>query len=188
MFPRDNQQMIVGKGEGFRHHNAPGWTVFTAHAGFLYFQLHGGYTPFVNELQAWNIVTLVRDGRWHHVVVTYNGNRDLSGVAFYIDGKAKQLGSDSNNLRDGDIRNYVHAAIGAPPTPGMPSDAFYQGALSELHVFDRAITPADVAKLYADGAGNYRRRESAGWWRAIISMKAKERRWPISPVTAATAR
>ena len=144
--------MIVGNGWAFSTHNAPGWTVFTAHAGFVYFQLHGASTPFVNELQAWNINTLVRDGRWHHVVVTYNGNQDLSGVAFYIDGKAKRLGSDSNNLRDGDTRNNVHAAIGAPATA---NDNFYEGALSELHVFDRAVTPANVAKLYAGRAGNY---------------------------------
>ena len=146
------QQAIVGNGAGFFKHNAPGWTVFVAHAGYIYFQLHGSGTHFVNELQAWHIGTCVRDGRWHHVVVTYNGNQDLSGVVIYIDGAAKSLGSDSNNLRDGDTRSNLHATVGAAPGS---NDNFYQGALSELLIFDRVITRDEVAKLYANGAVNY---------------------------------
>jgi protein involved in polysaccharide export with SLBB domain len=146
------QQMIVGKGAGFRHHSAPGWTVFLANGGFLYFQLNAASAPLISELQAWELNTQLCDGRWRHVVVTYNGNQDLSGVAFYIDGMAERLGSDSNNLRGGDIRNKVDATIGAAANS---NETFYRGALSELHVFDRAITSADAAKLYARGRGNY---------------------------------
>ena len=147
-----DQQMIVGKGEGFLS-TAPGWTVFTANGGFLYFQLHAASESRASELQAWELNTRLCDGQWHHVVVAYNGNQDVSGVAFYIDGKAQTLGTDSNNLRDGDIRNDVHATIGAPGTPGHRG--FFPGALQEMQVFDRALTAADVAKLYDRGAGNY---------------------------------
>ena len=185
---RQGQQMIVGNGAGFFHHNAPGWTVFTAHAGFLYFQLHGASTPFVNELQAWDIRTLVRDGRWHHVVVTYNGNRDLSGVAFYIDGKAKPLGSDSNNLRDGDIRNNVHATIGAPAAAAAPDDTFYHGDLSEMRIFDRRSRPPTPRSSTPTRRSTAVREKSAGWWRATTSTRAKGRRSTISPATATMAR
>ena len=93
--------------------------------------------------------TRLCDGRWHHVAVSYNGNQDLSGVAFYIDGNAQGLGADSNNLHAGSIGNDVHATIGATAT----RDGFYRGSLDEMQIFDRAITPADAARLYAGGVG-----------------------------------
>ncbi len=156
-----DQQIIVGKSAGFLDHSAPGWAVFTANGGFLYFQLNAAREFRSSELQARELNTRLCDGQWHHVVVAYNGNQDSSGVAFYIDGTDQALGIDSNSLRDGDIRNEVHATIGATagPTAGVPGTpahrGLYPGALNEMQVFDRALTADDAAKLYADGKGNY---------------------------------
>ena len=123
-----------------------------------------------SELQARELNTRLCDGQWHHVVVAYNSNKDSSGVAFYIDGAAQALGIDSNSLRDGDIRNEVHATIGATAGPtagvtGYPAHrGLYPGAFNEMQVFNRAHTAADAAKLYADGKGNCTARwGSAGW-------------------------
>ncbi len=144
-------QQIVGKCARFFDHSAPGWTVFTNKAGFLYLQLNAARKFSTSELQAYELKTRLCDAQWHYVVVSYNGNRDVSGVAFFIDGAAQPLGTDSNNLQDGDIRNEVHATIGATST----GQGFFHGALDEMQIFDRALTAADAAKLYAAWAGNY---------------------------------
>jgi hypothetical protein len=144
-------QQIIGKGASFLDHGAPGWTIFTNKIGFLYFQLNASNRFSVSELQAYELRTSITDGRWHHVIVSYDGNQDVSGVAFYIDGTLQPLGNDSNNLRDGDIRNEVHASIGATAT----GKGFYHGALNDVQIFDRALTAADTAKLYSNGTGDH---------------------------------
>ncbi len=121
------QQMIVGKGAGFYDHSSPGWTVFTAY-GWLYFQLNAESTFGVSELQAREITTVVCDGQWHHIVVTYNGNEDISGVTFYIDGVAYSPGSDINDLSADNITNSVDATIGGtPPYGDSPPAGLFQG-------------------------------------------------------------
>ena len=144
--------MIVGKGTGFLNHNAPGWTVFTAY-GYLYFQLNAGSLFGVSELQARDSVNnaQVCDGTWQHVLITYNGSGNGSGVVFYINGAGHTPGTDSNNLYAGDLTNDADPTIGATPTP----DGFYQGALAELDVFNRTLTTADDQTLFANWAGDY---------------------------------
>ncbi len=105
-----NQQMIVGKGQGFLGHNSPGWTVFSAY-GFLYFQLNAGVEFQSDELQAWDLGTPICDGAWHHVTVTYDGSKTASATHFYIDGAGQTLGTDSDNLWANAVHSHVDATI-----------------------------------------------------------------------------
>ncbi len=147
-------QMVIGKGDGFLDHTAPGWTVFTAY-GYLYFQLNAASVFGISELQTWDLSDYICNSEWHHVVITYNGGMSTSGVAYYIDGVAQPLGADSNDLGDYDITNDVDSTIGATPGATPDQQGFFHGALAEMDVFNTVISSADVATLYNGGAGDY---------------------------------
>jgi serine/threonine protein kinase/protein involved in polysaccharide export with SLBB domain len=151
-------QQIVGKIASFFDHDAPGWTVFVNKLGFLYFRVDASSEAGVSQLQVYELRSSLCDGKWHHVVVSYGGNLDASSVAFYIDGAAQPLGIDSNNLRAGDSRNKVHATIGATAT----GKGFFRGALSEMGIFDYALTAVEAAQLYSAGSGTFGAAKLAG--------------------------
>ena len=144
------QQMIVGKGQGFVDHTSPGWTVFSAY-GYLYFQLNGGTSFGVTELQARKISTLICTGGWQHVVVTYDGTDTASGVKMYVNDVEKSVGSDSDDLSWNDITNNDDATIGATPV----GTGLLSGKLQEVAIFSGALSSTDVYSLYNSGAGDY---------------------------------
>ncbi len=141
-----NQQMIVGKGQGFLGHNSPGWTVFSAY-GFLYFQLNAGVEFQSDELQAWDLGTPICDGAWHHVTVTYDGSKTASATHFYIDGAGQTLGTDSDNLWANAVHSHVNATIAGT--------GYFSGELQQVLIFNTNIGEAEDTDLYNTGAGDY---------------------------------
>lgn len=112
-----------------------------------------------NQGPVWN------DGRWHHVVGTYDGN---GGAALYVDGwlqgtalgtpfdaTAKAAGMPSSYVRAGyaDVsriqvrfgRNFYNNK--------WPLSENLAGSIDEVSVFDRALTAGEIASLYAAGVG-----------------------------------
>ncbi|MGW0212491.1 exo-alpha-sialidase [Streptomyces sp. NPDC003233] len=78
--------------------------------------------------------TAYNDGQWHHLVLRRGGGR----LSLFVDGTEKSVadipGSVSRNSPFG-----VH--IGQR----MDSRAFFTGAIDEVHVWDRALTDAELA-------------------------------------------
>lgn len=79
-------------------------------------------------------------GRWYHLV----GVRDAANqqLKLYVDGKL--AGTQAVCLGDASTG---HTVIGRGQFGGKPVD-YWRGAVDDVHVFDRALTDADVAKLY----------------------------------------
>jgi hypothetical protein len=81
--------------------------------------------------------TRVNDGVWHHIVFTHN-----SGVQkLYVDGVLENTGSQTFTTDGG----YGH-------TLGVrPFGTYYNGFLDEVRIYNRALSAAEVKRLYQSG-------------------------------------
>ncbi len=82
---------------------------------------------------------------WQHVFATYDGSGKAAGAKIYINGKQVKTAALKDNLT-GEIRN------DAPFNIGLHSNWYrYHGAIDELRVYDRVLSPTEVAKVAAFG-------------------------------------
>ena len=105
------------------------------------YSIHNGYANFTkgNSFTGTAILypVTVRDGNWHHLVVTLSGT---SGYA-YVDGgtnKASTVVSPCDTPTD-------ILAIGRA---GSSSGDYFQGFVDEVRIYNIALSVSDVAKLY----------------------------------------
>jgi hypothetical protein len=147
---------------------APGWALLIDSTGRPYFDLINSLTGN-NYLQIGTTTATVKDGRWHHLVLAYDGSSAASGVTFYIDGvSVASLTTYQNTLS----ASTVHTD---PLTVGRranhPSDTYpYVGSLDEVAVYDIKLTAAEVSRIHNGGSpcdlaklGTYA--DLVGWWR-----------------------
>ena len=89
---------------------------------------------------------------WHHVMGVYNGEEGIAKI--YLNGLL--VDSHSNGDLNGQVRAGQLAGIGANPTPDLdnPSTNFFQGAIDDVAVWNRALGRGEAAYLYNAGAGN----------------------------------
>ncbi|MCC6419501.1 MAG: DUF1549 domain-containing protein, partial [Gemmataceae bacterium] len=79
-------------------------------------------------------------GRWHHVLVTYDGSRVAAGVRVYVDGQSEKLKVHLDDLNQS-FQTKQPFRIGAG---GGPRGRF-RGPIDDVRVFSRCLTPAEVA-------------------------------------------
>src|SRR5690606_11974038 len=79
----------------------------------------------------------VNDGRWHHVVGTYDGET----LCLYVDGELDNSVSASGTFNS----NNFNVRIGSN---AEKADRYWNGSLHDARVYDWAMSPADVAELY----------------------------------------
>lgn len=92
-----------------------------------------------------NVLTI---NTWHHVVMTYDGSQDVSGVNIYVDDTSVALSIVGNNLT-GSTSNSDNSSIGA----GSNGTAYYmKGRIDEVGVWNRELTASEVTELYNSGA------------------------------------
>jgi hypothetical protein len=106
---------------------------FRINDGRLRFEHHGG------NVQG---DTSVNDGAWHHVAVTIQENATISHpeVILWLDGR-----DDTRPTTDPDAFNITAASdarIGSRPAA---DDRFFMGEIDELYIYDRALTPGEIA-------------------------------------------
>lgn len=96
-----------------------------------------------------NIVTgsrNVNDGQWHHVAGLYNG----TNIYLYVDGAL-----DASTQATGLISpNHYPMGIGynAQGPFGYPT-YFYNGAVDEVSIYNRALSSNEIAAIYSAGVG-----------------------------------
>lgn len=123
----------------------------------------GGST--IGTIQTKALTFAFTDGLWHHVVVTYDGSENASGVKFYKDGiedTSIQILSDSfsgNSVND----PTVDFKIGTKPE--YSGSSFYDGSMDELAIWSTtALTQEQVTTLYNGGLPD-RIDGATAWWR-----------------------
>jgi hypothetical protein len=82
-------------------------------------------------------------GTWYHALVTYDGSSRADGVRLYVDGKEEPLAIEKDALV-GSIRTGVSFKVGRRHVAGP-----LKGAVSDVRVYDRTLTAAEVAALAA---------------------------------------
>ena len=91
------------------------------------------------------------DGLWHHVVVAYDGSEDASGVKFYRDGFEDTNIQIISNTFSGNSPNVSSVDFKIGTKPEYSGSSFYDGELSNVQVWDVALTGEKIITLYNGG-------------------------------------
>jgi hypothetical protein len=143
----------VGQIIGKEYSSSPfeGYGVQTTAAGKLLVYL----LDTSSNLASYTTGATVNDGLEHEVVWTYNGSSSSSGHAVWIDGVQDTGGTASGTVSAGIDTSSSHFMIGANGTAGAPAN-FTRMTLGLAEVYNRVLSPAAIARLYADPFAHYR--------------------------------
>jgi len=125
--------------------NYKGYAIYLFGGGKFYFYLGNNVTS--NCIRVITVNTF-NDNVWHHVIVTYDGSSNSSGVTIYIDNTVQAVTVNANNLTD--------TALSSEPLRigrYANSSDYYAGFLDEVVVYDRVLTSSEVAYRYNSGNG-----------------------------------
>jgi hypothetical protein len=90
----------------------------------------------------WDLEMEIRDGNWHHLVVTYSNNR----AELYVDGVSR--GVKNGMFKWADIDN---GWIGRRGGDGSPYPSVFKGELDEVAICNRPLTPEEIKQHYENG-------------------------------------
>ena len=108
----------------------------------------GGLWGAVGGSQNQGPATGVSDGQWHHGVLVNRDSGGSMGYTLYLDGQP------NGSFSSGTATNGSDLLLGARRDSGNSGLAFeLVGELDEVMIFDRALSAAEVASLWADGLG-----------------------------------
>ncbi len=92
--------------------------------------------------------TVVNDGDWHHVAVTYDGTGNVGNVKFYIDGQADLVSATNGQA--------VNTSPGVDMRIGYDiqnENRTFIGQIDDLYFWDRALTPEEINEIYGTALG-----------------------------------
>lgn len=97
---------------------------------------NGGTTLAVNVGGS----TVMSPNKWYHICGVQQGNGQLDYV--YINGKQDGSALQSNTMND----TTMHIQVGAPTNNN--ANRYWTGKVDEVHIYDYALTPAEVLNEY----------------------------------------
>lgn len=125
--------------------NLRGWTVFTE-SGRIKASLVNATTS--DEIRIQTDSNSLNDGVFHHIVVTYDGSSDASGLIIYIDGLAVATTTLANTLT-GSITNATAMQISGRNGINL----VFNGTVDEVVIYDINLSAADVNDTFNNGIG-----------------------------------
>jgi hypothetical protein len=84
----------------------------------------------------------ITDTNWHHILITYNGSSNVSGIKIYIDGVSDTV-TTSGTLSATTLSS-APFNIGAKNSDSL----FANAEIDEVAVFNTALTAQDVQSIY----------------------------------------
>ncbi|GAG04510.1 unnamed protein product, partial [marine sediment metagenome] len=127
-------------------HSVPGWWIQAASGNALYLFLNAGATYQADECGGvWGFTS----GTLRHVVITYDGTSDYTGMVCYVNGSPFAAGNAANTLAS-TISNTGNAYMGRE---SRGSD-WLNGSLDQLIMWDKVLTANNIADMYNSAAGN----------------------------------
>ena len=91
--------------------------------------------------------TAITNTNWHHIVMTYDGSSNVSGINLYLDGN-NDTGVTSGTL-SATISNTASFQIGAKNGSNE-----FSGNIDEVSVFTSELSASDVSTIYNGGVPN----------------------------------
>ena len=139
----DKYQFIYGKIGGSSPYR--GYAVVLLATGKVNVQIIN--TNPTNQISTDSDTTILASSGWNHVVVTYDGSSNESGVKIYINGSSstKTVGTDSLSAT---ISNTDSAFFGSQAGGG----AYFDGTIDEVGIWSRVLTPDEISDLYSSGS------------------------------------
>ena len=93
---------------------------------------------------------------WQHITVTYDGNSKAEGVRMYLNGQPTEQQTLRNTLTRSSfprgVHNYLGGYFGLQAGASFNRPELVEGAVDEIRVVTRALTPAEVAELQGPAA------------------------------------
>ena len=124
-----------------------GYELSMANGKLTYSITHNAPTEMLQVATRENIPT----GRWVHVTSTYDGNSKAEGMHLYVDGKEWPVEIEHNQLTRSSFPRAVNSQFGSyfglAGGVNFNRPELVDGALDELRVITRALTPLEVAYL-----------------------------------------
>jgi hypothetical protein len=124
-----------------------GYELSMANGKLSYSITHNAPTEMLQVSTKENIPT----GRWVHISSTYDGNSRAEGMRLYIDGKEMPVEKEHNQLTRSAFPRGVNSQFGSyfglAAGVNFNRPELVDGALDELRVITRALTPLEVAYL-----------------------------------------
>jgi len=90
--------------------------------------------------------TTITDTDWHHILITYNGSSNVSGIKIYIDGVSDTV--TTFGTLSATILNNAPFNIGARNSDSL----FANSKIDEVAIWDTALTSTQVSEIY-NGTG-----------------------------------
>jgi len=87
---------------------------------------------------------------WNHIVMTYDGSSDISGIKIYMNGVSKSISFFTNNLTESTITDGKFT-IGTVQVAG----AEWYGYMDEIRIWNKELTFFEVTALYNIGDGTF---------------------------------
>jgi hypothetical protein len=96
----------------------------------------------------WSGPTNTLDGAWHHVVLTYDGSGAASDWNLFYEGawQTPTIDDDTFSIPVTDTSGLLFGGYG-------PWGQWFTGALDDLRIYNRVLSPSEIALLYNSGAG-----------------------------------
>lgn len=127
--------------------NFPGWVIFLAGATSgdpIQAALNADTSGRAINIQFAHTMSTA----WRHVVLTYNGGKYARGMRVYEDGSeltSRTIVDDDLPATSATSTNSATACIGARNGAVAP----FNGQMDDVRIYNRELTPAEVALLYA---------------------------------------
>jgi hypothetical protein len=104
----------------------------------------------VNCYQIRNPISL-NDGKWHHILLSYEGKNGFSGLQFFVDGVLLT----SNSSFQGTVNLFNTQSLGYGLTIGRRIDAdsyntslvHFKGDLDDIRIYNRALSTTEITYL-----------------------------------------
>jgi len=90
--------------------------------------------------------TDIRDGSWHHIVVSFDRGNN---VAAYIDGNIE--GAKAISSIQGSVTSPIDLYIGDSSL--NPGTSYFKGSIDDVRIYNKALTSDEVTRLYNSGRG-----------------------------------
>jgi len=134
---------MVAVGRNRTDYVAARWLVGTNSSGKATFELRDNGGPNVVVSGTSNIA----ENEWHHIIAVRDGNTNLNKI--YVDG-IQEVSSSVFYSHTFKADNPLVATIGY--LKGSADEMHFIGAIDEVAIFDRAVSPAEVALFYNGGS------------------------------------
>lgn len=139
-FNSSNGGTILGKREGG---NSPGYSVGINIGGDLEVHLRNSNA---NRIEV-ETTSIINNGDWKHIVITYSGNLSASGVKVYINSTEQNLVTVTDGLT---LSILTTSSFGVGAFENGSND-LYSGSVDEIGIYDKELNQSEIIEIFNNG-------------------------------------